>query len=163
MCTDHVNTTPTLSTTVYIMSILFLPFSPWSSSYSYISCHIWKCAQTTWTPTLSTTVSKCLCFCSFFSSDFVTIFVLITIFGNAHRPYKLYSNIVNHSLNHVYSFFPFSSLIFWLYLHYSPYLKMCTDHVNSTPILSPMVCVMPVLFFVFFSLILWLYLQQLPY
>ena len=102
-------------------------------------------------------------FSLFFASDFVTIFALITIFGNAHRPYKLYSNIVNHSLNHVYSFFPFSTLIFWLYLHYSPYLKMCTNHINSTPILSPMVCVMPVLFFVFFSLILWLYLQQLPY
>ena len=34
----------------------------------------------------------------------MTIFVLITIFGNAHRPCKDYSNIVNNCLHHVFSF-----------------------------------------------------------
>ena len=86
----------------------------------------------------------------FFSPDFVTIFVLITIFGNMHRQCKHYSNIVHNSLHHVYSFFLFFFLIFWLYLHFLPYLEMCTDHVNSTPILSTTVYIMSVLFFSFF-------------
>ena len=43
----------------------------------------------------------------FFFPDFVTIFVLITIFGNGHRPCKHYSNIVHNNLHHVYSFFLF--------------------------------------------------------
>ena len=79
----------------------------------------------------------------------MTIFVLITIFGNAHRPYKHYSNIDHNSRHHVYSFFLFL-LIFWLSLHYLPYLKMCTDLVNSTPILSTMVYIMFILFCSFF-------------
>ena len=98
-------------------------------------------------PTLSTTVSKCLLFFSFFSPDFVTIFALITIFGNAHRPCKHYPNIVHNSLHHVYSFFPLFFLIFWLYLHYLPYLEMCTDHVNNTPTLLTIVNTMSILFF----------------
>ena len=65
MRTDQVNCTPTLSITVYIMSILFF---------------------------------------SFFS-DFLDIFAILTIFGNVHRPYKQYPNIVNNSLHHVFSFF----------------------------------------------------------
>ena len=47
VCTSHVNSTPTLLTTVYIMSIHFLLSFP----------------------------------------DFLVIFLLITILGNAHRPY----------------------------------------------------------------------------
>ncbi|KIK05191.1 hypothetical protein K443DRAFT_38041, partial [Laccaria amethystina LaAM-08-1] len=46
ICTYHVNSTPTLSITVYIMSILFVSIFP----------------------------------------DFLAIFALFTIFGNAHRP-----------------------------------------------------------------------------
>ena len=66
MRTDHVNNSPTLSTCVYIMPLLFLLILP----------------------------------------DFLIIFVLITIFGNVHRPCKQYSNIVDNSLHHVYSFSP---------------------------------------------------------
>ena len=101
-------------------------------------------------PSLSTTVSKCLFFLFFILPDFVTIFALITIFGNAHRPCKHYSNIVDNSLHHIYSFFLFFFGFFWLYLHYLPYLEMCTDHVNSTPTLSTTVHIMSVLFFSFF-------------
>src|ERR1700749_3466306 len=101
-------------------------------------------------PTLSTTVSKCLFFLFFILPDFVTIFALITVFGNAHRPCKHYSNIVDNSLHHIYSFFLFFFWIFWLYLPYLPYLEMCTDHVNSTPTLSTTVYIMSVLFFSFF-------------
>ena len=41
---------------------------------------------------------------------------------------------VNNSPHQVYSFFLFFffSLIFWLYLHWLPYLEMCTDHINSS-------------------------------
>ena len=60
----------------------------------------------------------------------------------------MYSNIVHNSLHHVYSFFLFF-LIFWQYLHNLPYLEMCTDHVNSTPILSITVYIMSVLFSLF--------------
>ena len=60
---DHVNNSPTLSTPVYIIPVLFLLILP----------------------------------------DFLIIFVLITIFGNVHRPCKQYSNI---GLHHVYSFSP---------------------------------------------------------
>ena len=59
MCTDHVNSTPTLSTIFYSMPLLFLPIFP----------------------------------------DFLLIFVLITILGNAHRPSKQYVNIVINSLH----------------------------------------------------------------
>ena len=144
MHTDHLKTTPTLSTTVYIMSILFPLFFP----------------------------------------NFVAIVALITIFGNAHRPYKHYSNIAKNSLHHVHSFF----LIFWLFLTlltifgnvHRPckqdpstvnnslhcvyffsffslmfWLEMHTDHVNGTPTLSTTVYIMSILFFSLFSLILW--------
>ena len=47
-----------------------------------------------------------------------------------HRPCKLYPSTVNNSLHFDY-FLLFFSLIFWLYLHYLPYLEMYTDHVNS--------------------------------
>ena len=39
-------------------------------------------------------------------SDFLIIFALITILGNAHRPYKQYTNIVESGLHHLSSFFP---------------------------------------------------------
>ena len=42
-----------------------------------------------------------------FFSDFLAIFALLTIFGNAHRTCKQYPNIVNNSLHHVCSFFLF--------------------------------------------------------
>ena len=48
-CAQTMLTLLQLSTTVCIMSILFLPFFPWFSSYVCINCHIRKCAQTTWT------------------------------------------------------------------------------------------------------------------
>ncbi|KIJ96685.1 hypothetical protein K443DRAFT_106926 [Laccaria amethystina LaAM-08-1] len=54
---NHVNSTPTLSTTVYIMSIIFFSFCP----------------------------------------DFLAIFSLLTIFGNAHRPCKQYPNNITTS------------------------------------------------------------------
>ena len=165
MRTDHVNTTPTLSTTVYIMSILFLPFPPWFSSYVCINCHIRKCAQTTWT-VHQHCQQQCLSvysFSLFFPPNFVTIFVLITIFGNAHRPCKHYSNIVHNSLHHVYSFFLFFFsdflVIFALLTIFGNVHRPCKQY----PILSTTVYIMSVLFFSFFPLIFWLYLCQLPY
>ncbi|KIJ99814.1 hypothetical protein K443DRAFT_101506 [Laccaria amethystina LaAM-08-1] len=95
MHTDHVNTTPTLSTIVNSMSIL--PCKHYSSIVN--NNHV------NTTPKLSTIVY--IRFISFFSffPDFLTIFALLTIFGNVHRPCKQYPNIVNNSVHHVYSFF----------------------------------------------------------
>ena len=121
MCTDHVNTTPTLSTTLDIMSILFCLFSP----------------------------------------DFLAMFALIAILGNAHRPHEQCTNIANNSI-YVSILFLFFFLTLWLYLHQLPYLEMRTDHVNTTPTLFITVYIMSILFSDFF-LIFWLYLHYLPY
>ena len=86
----------------------------------------------------------------FFSPYFVTMVALITLFGNVHRPCKQYStlSITVYITSILYLSF---CLIFWLYLHHLPYLKMCTDHTNSTPMLSTTVYIMSILFFFFFS------------
>ena len=100
-------------------------------------------------PTLSTTVSKCLLFFSFFPPDFVTIFALITYL---EVPTDHVNTTPTFSITvYIMSilFFLFFFLICWLYLHNLPYFEMCTDHVNSTPILSTTVYIMSV-FFSFF-------------
>ena len=165
MRTDHVNTTPTLSTTVYIMSILFLPFSPWVSSYVCINCHIRKCAQTT-SPVHQHCQQQYLrVYSSLFFPDFVTIFVVITIFGNAHRPCEHYSNIVHNSLHHVYSFFLFFSdflAIFALLTIFGNVHRPCKQYPNIVNNSLHHVCSF-FLFFSLFFLIFWLYLRRLPY
>ena len=82
MCTDHVNTTPTLLTTVYIMSILFL--------------------------------------LSF--SDFLVIFLLITMLGTAHRPCKQYTSIVDNDLHLSLNFSWFSD---YIYINY--HIRKCAQ------------------------------------
>ena len=62
-----------------------------------------------------------LTFWSYISFWFSGYNVLVTIFGNVHRPCRHHFIIVNNSLYHVYSVFP----IFWLYLHQLPYWEMC--------------------------------------
>ena len=47
---------------------------------------------------------SCLFFFSSFFPDFLIIFASITILGNAHRPCKQYTNIVNNNLCHVTPF-----------------------------------------------------------
>ncbi|KIJ90268.1 hypothetical protein K443DRAFT_80194, partial [Laccaria amethystina LaAM-08-1] len=79
MCTDHVNTTPTLSTTVDI-----IPCKHYSKIVN--KNHVNS------TPTLSITVYiMSILFVPIFP-DFLAIFALFTIFGNAHRPCKQYPN-----------------------------------------------------------------------
>ena len=111
MCTDHVNSTPTLLTIVHTMSILFF----WSYDYIFTNYHIWKCAQTMLTllQHCQQQSTSCLFFFWLFSPDFLAMFVLIAILGNAHRPCKHYSNIVYNSLHHVYPCFLF---FFWFFL-----------------------------------------------
>ena len=47
---------------------------------------------------------SCLFFFSWFFPDFLIIFASITILGNAHRPCKQYTNIVDNGLFHVTPF-----------------------------------------------------------
>ena len=113
MRTDHVNMTPTLSTTVYIMSILFLPFSPRFSSFVCINCHISKCTQTTWT-VHQHCQHQCLSVYSF------SLFFPLTLWL-----YLCYLPYVEMHTDHVYSTptlsitvyimsIPFFSFFFWV-------------------------------------------------
>ena len=81
--------------------------------------------------------------------------VLVTKFGNVHRPCRHYFIIVN---NGVYSFF----LIFCLYLPQLPYWEMCTEHVINASRLSKE-STSYLFFFPWFFLIFLLYLHELPY
>ena len=76
---------------------------------------------------------------SFWSSGYN---ILVTIFGNVHRPCRHHFMIVNNSLYHVYSFVP----IFWLYLHQLPYWEMHTDHVSNASTLSYRVYILSIFF-----------------
>ena len=102
--TDHVDTNSSLSTTVFIMSIVFflliwlylqeLPY--WEMCTDHINN----------ASTLSKRVYNMSILCLLILFDLLMIFASVTILGNAHRPCKQYPNIVDNSLHHVYSFFP---------------------------------------------------------
>ena len=96
-----------------------------------------------------------LTFWSYISFWFSGYNVLVTIFGNVHRPCRHYFIIVNRVS---ILFF----LIFWLYLHQLPYWEMCTDHVINASRL-PKESTSSLLFFSWFFLIFLLYLHELPY
>ena len=63
---------------------------------------------------------------------FPSMFALITIFGNVHRPHQQYPNIVKNSLPHVYSFVPplpwFSG-----YIYISYYIWKCPRTISTVP------------------------------
>ena len=133
---DHLNTTPTLSTTVYIMSILFfLLFSPdFLAIFALITIfgngHR-SCKQ------YLNIVNSCVYSVSSLFPDFLPIFVLITIFGNVHRSCKHYCNIVNNSLHRVYpSFFALCFLIllaiFTLIITFGNACRPCKQLSNIT-------------------------------
>lgn len=102
MCTDHINTTPTLSTTVDLMFLLFFPFFPdFLAIFALITIfgNVHRPCKH-----YSKIVNKDALNFFLFFLDFLTIFALLTIFGNVHWPCKRYPYIVNNSLRHVYSF-----------------------------------------------------------
>ena len=121
MRTDHVDSTLTLSTTVYTMSILFLLIFP-DFLTIFISVTIFgnvhrPCQEY---PALSITVSSF--FFWFFFSNFLAIFALITILGNAHRPCQQYPTL----LITVYSFFPhFSGFSGYICINY--HIRKCAQ------------------------------------
>ncbi|KIJ90236.1 hypothetical protein K443DRAFT_116898, partial [Laccaria amethystina LaAM-08-1] len=91
VCTDHVNSAPTLSTTVYAIFALLTIFGNVHRPCKHYS-NIVSNNHVNSTPTMSTTVYiMSNIFFSFFP-DFLAIFSLLTIFGNAHRPCKWYPN-----------------------------------------------------------------------
>ena len=65
----------------------------------------------------------------------------------------------NHHENVFLNFWWYLSFWFSGYNVLVTYLEICTDHVDSTSLLSTTVSIM----FILFPLIFWLYLHQLPY
>ncbi|KIK07038.1 hypothetical protein K443DRAFT_31707, partial [Laccaria amethystina LaAM-08-1] len=61
----------------------------------------------------------------------ITIFALLTIFGNAHRPCKHYPNIVNNGVHYVSSFFPDFLAIFALITIFGNVHTPCKQHPNN--------------------------------
>ena len=97
MRTDHVNSTPTLSATVYSMPILFfLLFLIFSLDLHYLPYWELRTDHVNNTPTLLTMVYIVYLYLFLIFSDFLAIFTWITILRNAHRPCKLYLNIINN-------------------------------------------------------------------
>ena len=123
MRTDHVNNTPTLSITVYIMSILFFSFF-WL--YLHYLPYLEMCTDhVKSTPILSTTVYiMSVLFFSFFP-DFLAVCTSITILGDAHS----HVNSSEKSPHHPY-FFPeiFPIFFFHLKLQNLPYLAIFSFH-----------------------------------
>ena len=96
MCTDHVNSTPTFSATVYSMPILFfLLFLIFSLDLHYLPYWEMRTDHVNNTPTLLTMVHIIYFYFFLIFPDFLSIFTLITILGNGHRPCTLYFNIIN--------------------------------------------------------------------
>ena len=117
MCTDHVKTTPTLSTIVYIMSIL----SPLCSS-DFVA--IFGNVHRPYKQYPNIVNNSVYYNVSIFFPNFLATFALLTIFGNAHKPCEQYSNTVNNSPRHVYSFF-FPSFSSYIYINY--HIWKCTQ------------------------------------
>ena len=116
MCTDHVNSTPILSTMVYIMSFLFFSFFPdflaiFTSITTLGNVHR-PCKQ--YPNIVTNSLHHVFSFFPFFP-DFLAIFTSITILGNAHRPCKQLSNITTPSL--LFSWF----LSYFFHLNYKIY------------------------------------------
>ena len=115
MRTDDVNTTPTMSITVYIMSILFFSFfSDFLAIFALLTIfgNVQRpCKQY---PNIVNNSRHHVCsFFLFFSSDFLAIFTSISILGNAHRPCKQLSNNTTPSL--FFFLFFFSYFLIWNY------------------------------------------------
>ena len=110
---------------------------------------MWPTSQLPMAWTLTHRIIVILYFLTFWSYIFFWFYgynVLVTIFGNVHRPCRHHFIIVNNSLYHVYSFSPIS----WLYLHQLPYWEMCTDHVSNASTLSQRVYIMSIFFLLIF-------------
>ena len=125
MRTDHVNTTPTLSITVYIMSIFFsLFFSLFLAIFALLTIfgNVHRpCKQ--YPNIVNNSLHHVFSFFLLFP-DFLAIFTSITILGNAHRPCTQLSNITTPSL-FLSSFF---SYFFHVKLQNLPYLAIFSVH-----------------------------------
>ena len=98
-------------TMVYVMLLNSSWVFFWCSGYTCINYHIRKCAQTIWTvPQHCQQLSMACLFFSYDYSCFLIIFTVLTILGNAHRPCKEYTNIVDNGLHHISLFFLIRSL-----------------------------------------------------
>ena len=139
MCTDHVDTTSSLSTTINLMSILFSPIFwlylhqlPYTLSQRVYIMSIFfllifpVLAIFAWITILQNAHRPCkqyinivdssLCHSILFWSfpGVLGIFTSITILGDVHRPCKQFPNLVNTCLHHASSFLPDFLIIFVL-------------------------------------------------
>ena len=140
MHTDHVNNSPTLSIPVYIMPLLFSWFCLIFWLYLCWLPYLEMCTDhVNSTPTLLTTVYMSILFLLSFP-NFLVIFLVITILGNAHRPCKLYLNIINKytwCLSSFSWFFPDSLIIFALITILGSAHRPCKQHpkiITTIPI-----------------------------
>jgi hypothetical protein len=132
----------------------------WFSGYICINYHIRKCAQTMSTVPDIDNSSQYHLFLLFIS--FSGYIVLVTIFGNVHRPCRYYCNIVNNSLHHVYSFVPlFSWFLGYIYINY--HIRKCAQTMLTVPQHCQQQSILRAIVMFWFFLIFWLYLHQLPY
>ena len=115
MCTDYIDTTSSLSTTVSTMSILvFLVFWLYLQQLPYwgmCTDHVNNAL------TLSRRVYIMSVLFLLIFSDFLITLALITALRNMHRPCKQYNNIIDNGLCHVTPFFLLYFLMFWVYLY----------------------------------------------
>ena len=112
----------------FFFLIFFFKFS----GYVFINYHIRKFTETM--PAVSHIVNNSLFFFFLIFPDFLAIFALITILGNAHRPCKHYPSIVNNSICHVYSvspIFPNFLAIFALITIFSNAHRPCSQCPNT--------------------------------
>ena len=185
MCIDNVNTTSSLSTRDSILSILFFacymaiftsvarlgnadkPVNNASTSskratsvlfrcsgYICINYHIRKCAY----PNI---VSNCLQHAYSFLlivPEFLIQFTLLTILGNAHRPCKQYTNLVDNGLHHISLFFSDFVAIFTIITILGNAHRPCKLYLNIINNFTSCLFCFPD-FFPIFSL----YLHYLPY
>ena len=133
MRTDHLNSTPTLSTTVNTMSIPFFPFLCVTFGYIVLvtifrdvhrPCRHYS---KTFNNSLDYIYSFVLCL-----FDFLGMLTPVTIFGNPHRPCKHYSKTFNNSLHYIYSLAPCLST-FSGYIYMSYYLWKCAQTMSMAP------------------------------
>ena len=133
MHTDHVNSTSTLLTTVYIISILFfLSFPDFLviilSITTLGTVHI-PCKQCT--NMVDHDLHLSLGFFLIFS-DFLSIFTWITILGNAHRACTHCTSTWSTSTHHISSFF----LTFCWFSHnlcINYYIRKCAQTMWTAP------------------------------
>ena len=152
MCTDHVNSTSTLSTTVYTMPLFFLLIFPdFIIIFMFITilgnmhrlCKLY--------PNIVNNSLQCVYSFSLDFSDFLVIFPFIAILGNAHRPCKQYTNILDNGLHLPLPFFLLFFSWFSAYIYINYYVRKCMPCKLYLNIINNATSCLSFVFLLFFS------------